>query len=250
MRAAVRLISLPTPSVSHAWEWLLPVPLAAFRPAAVDAGEAAGFLDQPGLATFRAERPEHRFGSAGCTADLVLCDRRGGYFQETGGDHFGPEELPRCGDQRRRIAAIGPLAATRIEYLLQLVGYKGHIPAAPEDGADHAGECHDPRIMLEVLRVDEDLEWAQNPVGLDIVDGHIECVLAVRPAQLVGGASELLRTDEQAHRRLDGCWARCRGLDPVGFELWAKRSFACRVRRSRSERREDRSSDRVGPVGR
>jgi hypothetical protein len=43
------------------------------------------------------------------------------------------------------------LAATRIEYLLQFVGDKGHISAAPEHGADHAGQCHDPRIVFEVL---------------------------------------------------------------------------------------------------
>src|ERR1700730_8924916 len=96
--------------------------LAAFRPAAMDAGEAAGFLDQPGLAAFRAERPEHRFGSARCTADLVLCDRRNGHWQEPGIDHVALEDLADRGNQRRHIAAIGPLAATRIEYLLQLVG--------------------------------------------------------------------------------------------------------------------------------
>src|SRR5438132_6549707 len=150
MRAAVRLISLPT-LVSHAWEWLLPAPLAAFRPAAVDAGEAAGFVDQPRLAAFRAERPEHRFGSAGCTADLVLCDRRGAYCQEPRVDHVALKDLADRGNQRRHITAVSPLAATRIEHLLQLVCYKRHIAAAPQDGADHAGQRHDPRVMLQVL---------------------------------------------------------------------------------------------------
>ena len=161
----------------------------------MDAGEAAGFLGEPRLAAFRAERPEHRFGSAICTADLVLCDRRVGYCQEPGVDHVALEDLADRGNERRHIAAIGPLAATRIEHLLQLVCYKRHIPAAPQDGADHAGECDDPRIVFEVLRVDEDLERAPYPAGLDIVDRDIECVLAIRPAQLVGGAGELLGAD-------------------------------------------------------
>ena len=144
----------------------------------MDAGGAAGCFDQPGLATFRAERLEQRFGGNSCTADMMPCDRRNGHWQEPGIDHVALEDLADRGNQRRHIAAIGPLAATRIEYLLQLVGYKGHIPAAPEDGADHAGECHDPRIMLEVLRVDEDLERAPCSVCLDIVDGGVEGVLA------------------------------------------------------------------------
>src|SRR5438128_1882429 len=133
---------------------------------------------------------------------MILCDRRVGYCQEPAIDHVALEDLADRGNQRRHIAAVGPLSAARIEYLLQLVCYKRHIAAAPEDGADHAGQRHDPRVMLEVLRVYEYLERAPYPVGLDIVDGHIECVLAVRPAQLVGGAGELLRADEEVRQGL------------------------------------------------
>jgi len=49
--------------------------------------------------------------------------------------------------------------------------------------------------MLQVLRVDEDLERSPFAVCLDIVDGDVEGVLAIRPAQLVGGAGELLGAD-------------------------------------------------------
>ena len=150
----------------------------------MDAGEAAGFLGEPRLAAFRAERPEHRFGSAICTTDLVLWDRRVGYCQEPGVDHVALEDLADRGNQRRHITAVGPLAATRIEHLLQLVCHKRHIPAAPQDGADHAGQRHDPRVMLQVLRVDEDLERSPFAVCFDIVDGDVEGVLAIRPAQL------------------------------------------------------------------
>src|SRR5438445_9023156 len=124
--------------------------LDAFRPAAMDAGEAAGFPDEPRLAAFRAERPEHRFGSASCTADLVLCDPRVGYCQEPGVDHVALEDLADRGNQRRHITAVGPLSATGIEHLLQLVCHERHIPATPQDGADHAGERQDPRIVLQV----------------------------------------------------------------------------------------------------
>src|SRR6516225_11795245 len=141
------------------------------------AGGATGFFDQPGLAAFRAEWPE-RFGGNSCVVDMMRCDRRVGHWQEPGVDHMALEDLADRGHQRRHIAALGPLAATWIEHLLQLVGDKGYIPAAPEDGADHAGECDDPRIVFEVLRVDEDLERAPYPAGLDIVDRDIECVLA------------------------------------------------------------------------
>src|ERR1700757_3887761 len=122
----------------------------------MDAGGATGFFDQAWLAAFRAERLAARFGGNSCTADMMPCDRRDGYCQEPGVDHVALEDLADRGNQRRHIAAIGPLAATRIEHLLQLVCYKRHIPAAPQDGADHAGQRHDPRVMLEVLRVDED----------------------------------------------------------------------------------------------
>ncbi len=168
----------------------------------MDAGEAAGLLDQPGLAAFRAERPEYRLGAGSCTADMILCDRGIGYCQEPGVDHVALEDLTDRGNQRRHIAAVGPLSPTRIEYLLQLVCHKRYIPAAPQDGADHAGERQDPRIVLQVLRVDEDLERAPYSVCLDIVDGDVEGVLAIRPAQLVGGAGDLLRADKEVHRGL------------------------------------------------
>src|ERR1700737_3710086 len=112
---------------------------------------------------------------------MILCGRRVAYCQELGVYHVALEDLADRGDQPRHVAAVGPLAATRIEYLLQLVCHEGHIPAAPQDGADHAGERQDPRIMLEVLRVYEDLERAPFAVGLDIVDGDIEGVLAIVP---------------------------------------------------------------------
>ena len=166
----------------------------------MDAGGAAGCFDQPGLATFRAERLEQRFGGNSCTADMMPCDRRDGYCQEPGVDHVALEDLADRGNQRRHITAVSPLAATRIEDLLQLVCYKRHIPAAPQDGADHAGERQDPRIVLQVLRVDEDLERSPFAVCLDIVDGDVEGVLAIRPAQLVGGAGELLRADKEVRR--------------------------------------------------
>src|SRR5260370_9405931 len=122
------------------------------------------------------------------------------------------------------------MADTRIEPLLQLIGDERHIAAAPEDGADHAGERHDPRIMLEVLRVYEDLEWAPYAVMFDIVDRDVEGVLAVRPAQLVRRAGELLRADKQVRRGLGGYARRWRLLGRL--------------------RLQHRSSDCIGPVGR
>src|SRR5260370_10024885 len=110
------------------------------------------------------------------------------------------------------------MADTRIEPLLQLIGDERHIAAAPEDGADHAGERHDPRIMLEVLRVYEDLEWAPYAVMFDIVDRDVEGVLALRPAQLVRRAGELLRADKQAPRELGGYARRWRLLSPVRLQ--------------------------------
>ena len=96
------------------------------------------------------------------------------------------------GHQRADIAAVAPLAAPRVEHLFQLFRYERDLPATPEHGADHPRQRHDPGIVLEVLRVNEDLERPGDAVLLDVVDRDVHSVFAVRPAQLVGRAGQLL----------------------------------------------------------
>ena len=84
------------------------------------------------------------------------------------------------------------MAAARIEHRLQLLDHEGNIAGAPEHGADHAGQSHGPGIVFHVLGVDENFEGAFAAILDDVVDGHIDGVLAFRPFQLVGVAFESL----------------------------------------------------------
>src|SRR5262245_42279180 len=89
---------------------------------------------------------------------LALLAGLTGRRQEAGADRVGLDHPADGSQQARHVAPAHPLAALRIEYGLELLDHEGDVSAAPEDGADHAGERHRPGVVLEVLGVDEDLE--------------------------------------------------------------------------------------------
>jgi hypothetical protein len=73
-----------------------------------------------------------------------------------------------------------------------------NVAALAEHRRDDARERHDPLEVIEVLRVDEDLEGlAPLMVGVfvqqDVVDGHVHRVVGDRRLDLVGRADEHLR---------------------------------------------------------
>ncbi|MCY1180260.1 hypothetical protein D9M73_206920 [compost metagenome] len=107
------------------------------------------------------------------------------------------DDVPDRRVQRRHVAALHPGAAARIEHRLEFLRDEGHIGGAPEYRRDHPREPDAPRIMLGVLRVDEDLERATDAAGFDIVDRHIDCVCALGPFELVGRARQRLRAWHQ-----------------------------------------------------
>src|ERR1700747_2924109 len=75
-------------------------------------------------------------------------------------DHL-TDLVAELGDDRwHEFATWLPVTAARIEHRLQLIHEEGHISALPEDRGDDARERDDPLEVIEVLRVDEDLERA------------------------------------------------------------------------------------------
>jgi len=97
------------------------------------------------------------------------------------------------------------LSALGIEHGLELLHHEGDVAAAAEDGRDHARQRHGPGVVLHVLRVDEDFERPPPSAFDDVVDGDVEGVLGVGPAQLVGEA----RQDRVALQRLGQADDRC-----------------------------------------
>ena len=143
---------------------------------AVTAGgaEVAAFLtDQGCFATFRAlewddaSRKSIVTGTGAKTAAARFCRQRGlsgfcltGAGQEAGIDHMALDDTSDGGEQGRNIFTLKPLATAWIKHGLELLDNKGHITAAPEDGADHAGQGDGPGVMLHIFGIDEDLKRA------------------------------------------------------------------------------------------
>lgn len=93
------------------------------------------------------------------------------------------------------VAAVAPLPAAWVEYLLQTLTHERDIPP-PEDGANHPGQSCDPRMMYKILEIDEDVEESHTAVVLDIVVGDIENMLSIRPPQFVGRTRESSYPDD------------------------------------------------------
>ena len=93
-------------------------------------------------------------------------------------------------EQAWHVFAVHPGAAPWIEDRLKFFDDKGDIAAAPENRADHAGERNRPGVMLQVLRIYEDLEGAALAAVERVVEGDIDGMIRAWPFQLVGEAGE------------------------------------------------------------
>src|ERR1700685_1552122 len=92
-------------------------------------------------------------------------------------------------------AARLPIAALRIEYRLEFVDQKSRIAPLAEYRGNNPRQRHDPLEMVEVLRVDEDLEGAslfmrRAFVEYDVVDGDVHRVVGDRRLYLIGRADQ------------------------------------------------------------
>ena len=180
----------------------------AARAAAIDSASIAcsgAGLDQPGLGA-------------------LLCCRLALAAQEADRHEMPLDDVADGREQARHVVPLHPPAAARIEHRLQLLDDEGHVAASAEHGADHARQRDRPSVVLEVFRVDEDLERAPAPVAHDVVDGDVHGVVAVGPAQLVGCPFEhgialqgLGHVDDLAReRRRDGLRLRRQPRAPRG----------------------------------
>ena len=107
--------------------------------------------------------------------------------------------------QRGHIAPSHPLTAPGIEHRLQLVDHERHIAAAPEHRRDHARQRHRPGEVLDIFRVDENLERPHPALIVDdVVERDIQRMIAVRPAHLVGLARQFARPVERPRHVDDG----------------------------------------------
>src|SRR3954453_14521152 len=100
------------------------------------------------------------------------------------------DDIADRGQQTWDVASLHPAPAFRIEYRLEFLGDERNVPTASEYGTDHSRQGDRPGVVLEVLRVDEDLERPPPPVAHDVVDRDVECMRACWPLDLVGDALE------------------------------------------------------------
>ena len=108
---------------------------------------------------------------------------------------MGFYDVADAGEQARNIATTDEAPPLRIKDGFQFFGDERDVAAAAEDSTDHARESDGPSVVLEIARVDENLErplaWRAPGIAalhLDIVDRDVERMVAIWPAQFVSGA--------------------------------------------------------------
>ncbi len=166
------------------------------------------------------------------------------------------DDLANGRQETGHVASLHPLPAARIEHSFELFHNKGDIAATPEDGRDHARQCHSPGIVLEILRVDEDFERAAAAVLDNIIQGHIDGVVRIWPFELVCETRQRLRSLQRFGHVDDiaPAWARGRNIGNWNRrQRRAERQTLLSFLRpvcSRFVFRQDRARDRVRPIGR
>ena len=101
-------------------------------------------------------------------------------------------------DRRHELTTRLPIATARIEDSLEFVDQERHVTALAEDRRDDARQCDDPLIVIEILRIDENLERpALLELGAfvqdDVVDRHVHRMIGDRCLDLIRRADEHLR---------------------------------------------------------
>src|SRR5580700_4354728 len=106
------------------------------------------------------------------------------------------DDIAEFRDRRgHEFAARLPIAALGIEYRLEFVDQKRCVAALAEYRGNNPRQRYDPLEMIEVLRVDEDLEGAplfmrRAFVEYDVVDGDVHRVVGDRRLYLIGRADQ------------------------------------------------------------
>ena len=99
-----------------------------------------------------APRPLPLASAASAACPVSASPGRG---RKAGIDHMALDDTSDGGEQGRNIFTLKPLATAWIKHGLELLDNKGHITAAPEDGADHPGQGDGPGVMLHIFGIDE-----------------------------------------------------------------------------------------------
>src|SRR6185437_13797333 len=129
---------------------------------------------------------------------LVLIELR--VAHETDGLQVPLDDVAQLRDDRwHEFATRLPVPAARVEHGLQLIHQERHVAALAEHRRNDPRQRDDPLEVIEVLRVDEDLEGPallvfRALVQHDVVDGHVHRMIRDRRLDLVGRADEYLRT--------------------------------------------------------
>src|SRR5690606_29602893 len=90
---------------------------------------------------------------------LLLLGRQRGRLQQADLRQVPLDDMAELRDDRgHELAARLPVAAARVEHGLQLVDEERDVTALSEHGRHDARQRNDPLVVIEVLRVDEDLE--------------------------------------------------------------------------------------------
>ena len=109
------------------------------------------------------------------------------------------DDVTQFGDDRRHKFPAGlPVAAARIEYGLELIDEKSHVAAFAKHGRDDPRQSHDPLVVVEVFRIDENFERPPllelgTFVQDDVVDRDVHRMIRHRCLDLVGGADQHFR---------------------------------------------------------
>ena len=110
------------------------------------------------------------------------------------------DHVAKLGDDRRHELPAGlPVAAARIKHGLELINQEGDVATFSEHRRDDARQRHDPLEMVEILRVDEDLERAallvlRALVEHNVVDRDVHRVIGHGRLDLVRRADEDVRS--------------------------------------------------------
>ena len=134
-------------------------------------------------------------------------------------------DLANSCDEARHVAPADPAAALGIEDGGKFFRHKRYVATSPENSTDHPGQCHHPGVVFQVFRIDEDLERPTAPISNDVVDRHIERVVAARPFQLISIALKRWLAFEGLGHVMDcggldrGLWCPGPGSRPADFGL-------------------------------
>ncbi len=119
-------------------------------------------------------------------------------LQQADRDQVFFDDIAELGDDRwHELAARLPITAARVEDSLEFIDEEGDVATFTEYRRYDPRQRHDPLVMIQILRVDKNLEWPPflvlgALVEHDVVDRHVHRMIRDRGFHLVRGSDQHL----------------------------------------------------------